>query len=60
MFSKKVIRPDASENHFGSSGGVRECIWGRPGGGPGAVLGGPGAVRKGLRGILGGSCALLG
>ena len=32
MFSKKVIGPDASENHFGSSGEVRECIWGRPGG----------------------------
>ena len=32
MFSKKVIGPDASENHFGSSGEVRECIWRRPGG----------------------------
>ena len=60
IFPKKVIGPEASEKHFGSSGGVREGIWGRPGGGAGGVLGVPGAVRGGLGGVLGGSWALLG
>ena len=32
IFPKKVIGPDASEKHFGSCEGVREGIWGRPGG----------------------------
>ena len=30
MIPKNVIGPEASEKHFGSSGGVREGIWGRP------------------------------
>ena len=30
FFLKNVIGPEASEKHFGSSGGVREGIWGRP------------------------------
>ena len=29
-FSERVVGPDASEKHFGSSGGVWEGIWGRP------------------------------
>ena len=32
IFPKNVIGPDASEKHFRSSGGVREGIWGCPGG----------------------------
>ena len=28
---KQIIGPEASEKHFGSSGKVREGIWGRPG-----------------------------
>jgi hypothetical protein len=32
FFPKNVIGPDASEKHFRSSGGVREGIWGCPGG----------------------------
>ena len=39
-FSEKALGPDASEKPFGSPTGVREGIWGRPGG----VLGGPGGV----------------
>ena len=32
IFPKKVVGRDASEKHFGSSGGVGEGIWGHPGG----------------------------
>ena len=32
IFPKNIIGPDASENHFRSSKGVREGIWGCPGG----------------------------
>ena len=55
----RAIGPDASEKHFGSSGGIREGIWGRPGE-SGRRLGGPGGVRGGPGGVLGGSWALLG
>ena len=49
IFPKNVIGPDASEKHFRSSGGVREGIWGCPGGVREAswrVLGLSGVVRK--------------
>ena len=48
-FPKNVIGPEASEKHFGSSGGVQEGIWGRPGGvweASWGVLGLSGGVRE--------------
>ena len=49
IFPKKDIGPDASEKHFGSSVGVREGIWGRPGGVREASWGGLG-LSGGVRG----------
>ena len=58
-FPKKVIGPDASEKHFGSSGGVREGIWGRPGG-SGRRLGGSWGSPGGSGGRLGRVLGALG
>ncbi len=49
IFPKKAIGSDASEKPFGSSRGVREGIWGRPGG-----------VREASVGVLGVSGGGLG
>ena len=62
IFPKNVIGRDASEKHFGSSGGVRGRIWERSGGSGrrvGASWGCPGESGGRLGKVLGGLRAIL-